>query len=253
MINQMTFVNLLDISSDSNNSGLTTEQENALLDTPIRRYLSLNFFVEMMECQRLYVSRRKVFEDNNERNIPFHWAGFFTPVGDNIPPQPDKKQYWDKIRNEYSKWANMHTLCWTLTTQENYLMWKGYAGEDGVCIVSTIRKFIASIQENKDFQKSKCTIHCGQMLYNGFSTTDEENLPFWKGREFASENELRFYFEIKDGKYTDNHIFVPIDYSTLIDKVIISPFVRPRTANALCEMLKLRYDIMVSPSKIHIH
>ncbi len=249
----MTFVNLPDISSDSNNSELTTEQENALLDTPIRRYINLNYFIEMMECQRLYVNRRKSFEDNNERYIPFSWAGFFMPVGDNIPPQPDKRQYWDKIRNEYSNWVNMPTLCWTLTTQENYLMWKGYADENGVCIVSTIRRFIASIQENNDFKKSKCTIHCGQTIYNGFSTTDEENLPFWKGREFASENELRFYFEIENDKCEDNHIFVPIDCFTLIDKVIISPFVRPITATALADMICNRYKINASPSKIRIN
>lgn len=228
------------------------EQNDALYDTPICRYLSLNNFIDMMECHRLYVNRRKAFYDVNERYIPFHWSGFLMPVGENCLPQPDRSQFWQDTRNEYSRWANMPTICWTLTTQESYLMWKGYTEENGVCIVSTIRNFITSIQDSKDFQRAKCTIHCGQMLYNGFSTMDMENLPFWKGREFASENELRFYFEIADDTGKDNHIFIPIDCSILVNKLIISPFVCPKTAEALVEMLSNRYKIKVTSSKIQV-
>lgn len=234
------------------NSANDLEQDNALFDTPICRYLSLNHFIDMMESRRLYVNRRKAFNDVNERYIPFHWSGFLMPCGENSYPQPDRSQFWQDTSNEYSRWANIPTICWTLTTQENYLMWKGYTEENGVCIISTIRKFISSIQDSKDFQREKCTIHCGQMLYNGFSTMDMENLPFWKGREFVSENELRFYFEIADDTGTDNHIFIPIDRSVLVNRLIISPFVRPKTSIALVEMLHGRYKINVTPSKIQI-
>lgn len=79
-----------------------------------------------------------------------------------------------------------------------------------------------------------------------------ENLPFWKGREFASENELRFYFEIADDTGKDNHIFIPIDRSILVNKLIISPFVCPKTAEALVEMLSNRYKIKVTSSKIKV-
>ena len=228
------------------------EQNNALLDTPIRRYLSLNHFIDMMESNRLYVNRRKAFNDVNERYIPFNWSGYLMPFGENTPPQPDRSQFWQETRNEYSRWTNMPTICWTLTTEENYLMWKGYTEENGVCVVSTIRRFITSIQDSRDFQREKCTVHCRQMLYNGFSTMDMENLPFWKGREFVSENELRFYFEIADDTGTDNHIFIPIDRSVLVNRLIISPFVRPKTSIALVEMLQGRYKINVTPSKIQI-
>ncbi len=234
------------------NSAVNPEQDNTLFDTKIRRYLSLDHFIDMMECHRLYVNRRKAFDDVNERYIPFHWSGFLMPVGENIPPQPDRSQFWQDTKIEYSRWANMPTLCWTLTTQESYLMWKGYTGENGVCIVTTIRKFIASIQDSKDFQRAKCTVHCGQMIYNGFSTKDTDNLPFWKGREFASENELRFYFEIADDRVNDNHIFIPFNRSSLVDRLIISPFVRPKTALALAEMLHCKYEIIVSPSIIQV-
>lgn len=228
------------------------EQDNLFFDAVICRYLSLDYFIDMMECKRLYVNRRKAFHDVNERYIPFHWPGFLTPVGENIPPQPDKRQYWADIRNEYSRWVNMPTFCWTLTTEENYLMWKGYTENNGVCIVSTIRQFIASIQDSNNFQRAKCTVYCGQMLYNSFSTMDTENLPLWKAREFASENELRFYFEIDDDSFDGTHIFIPIDYSVLISKLIISPFVCSKTAKALSEMLYNRYKINVSPSKIQL-
>lgn len=234
------------------NSANDLEQDNALFDTPICRYLSLNHFIDMMESRRLYVNRRKAFYDVNERYIPFHWSGFLMPVGENTLPQPDRSQFWQDTSKEYSRWANMPTICWTLTTQENYLMWKGYTEENGVCIISTIRKFITSIQEREDFQRAKCTIHCGQMLYNGFSTMDMANLPFWKGREFASENELRFYFEIADDTGEGKHIYIPFDHSILINKLIISPFVLPRTAMALTEMLHNKYKINVSPSKIQV-
>ena len=90
------------------------------------------------------------------------------------------------------------------------------------------------------------------MIYNGFSTKDTDNLPFWKGREFASENELRFYFEIADDRVNDNHIFIPFNRSSLVDRLIISPFVRPKTALALVEMLHCKYEIIVSPSKIQV-
>lgn len=234
------------------NSASILEQDDPLFDTPICRYLNLNHFIDMMESHLLYVNRRKAFYDVNERYIPFHWSGFLMPCGENSSPQPDRSQFWQDTSKEYSRWANMPTICWTLTTQENYLMWKGYTEENGVCIISTIRKFITSIQDSKDFKKARCTIRCGQMLYNGFSTMDMENLPFWKGREFASENELRFYFEIADDTGKGNHIYIPFDHSILINKLIISPFVLPRTAMALTEMLHNKYKINVSPSKIQI-
>ncbi len=228
------------------------EQDNAFFDTTIFRYLSLDHFIEMMECHRMFVNRRKAFDDVNERYIPFHWSGFLMPVGENTPPQPDRKQYWKETQDEYARWANMPSLCWTLTTQESYLMWRGYADKYGVCIVSTIRKLLNSIQDGKDFQKEKCTLHCGQMLYNGFSTMDNESLPFWKGHEYVAENELRFYFDIESDEGKENHILIPFDYSTLINKVIVSPFVRPKTAKAMAEMLQEKYKIIVSPSKIQI-
>lgn len=228
------------------------EHDSALFDTPIHRYLSLNHFIDMMEHQRLYVNRRKDFNDATERYIPFYWPGFLEPVGENIPPQPDRTQYYQDIRKEYSRWANMPTLCWTLATNENYLMWKGYTGEIGVCIVSTIRKFITSIQDSKDFKKKECIIHLGQMLYNGFSSINTESLPFWKGREFASENELRFYFAIEGDTDKDNHVFIPINRSMLINKLIITPFVCSTTAKVLADMLRTKYKINVSSSKIRI-
>lgn len=228
------------------------EQDNAFFDTTICRYLSLDHFIDMMECHRLYVNRRKAFEDINERYIPFHWSGFLMPVGENIPPQPDRSQFWQDTRIEYSRWANMPTLCWTLTTRESYLMWRGYADKYGVCIISTTRRLLDSIQDSKSFQKDKCVVHCGQMLYNGFSTIDTQNLPFWKGREYSAENELRFYFDIEGDDGKDNHILVPFEHSTLINKVVVSPFVHHKTATALVEMLQEKYKIIVSPSKIQI-
>ncbi len=232
------------------NSAVNLEQDNTLFDTKICRYLSLDHFIDMMECHRFYVNRRKAFDDVNERYIPFHWSGFLMPVGENIPPQPDRSQFWQDTRIEYSRWANMPTLCWTLTTQESYLMWKGYTDEIGICIVSSIGRFLNSILDGKDFHKSKCIVHCGQMIYNGYFSMNMEEMPFWKGVEYVSENELRFYFEIKDDTNEDTHIYIPINYSTLIDKIIISPFVCSRTATALSEMISERYKISVSLSKI---
>ena len=69
------------------------EQNDALYDTPICRYLSLNHFIDMMECHRLYVNRRKAFYDVNERYIPFHWSGYLMPVGENCLPQPDRASF----------------------------------------------------------------------------------------------------------------------------------------------------------------
>lgn len=226
------------------------ELPDALLDTPIRRYLNLDHFIDMMECERLYVNRRRVFSDKKERYLPFSWPGFMMPVGDNLPPQPDKTEYWKSVRNIYSKWASFPTICWTLTTQESYLMWKGYTDEIGICIVSSIGRFLNSILDGKDFHKSKCIVHCGQMIYNGYFSMNMEEMPFWKGVEYVSENELRFYFEIKDDTNEDTHIYIPINYSTLIDKIIISPFVCSKTATALSEMISERYKISVSLSKI---
>lgn len=236
------------ISVDGNSTGI--DSSSVFFDATICHYLNLDYFIDMMECNRFYVNRRKVFLDHTEHYIPFSWAGFYMPAGEE--PKPEKIENWNDVRSECSRVANMPTLCWTLTPRESYLMWKGYTEGIGVCVVSSIKKFVYSICDDTSFKRDHCVIRCGQMIYNGFSTIDIKNLPFWKGREYESENELRFYFEIENDTYNDNHIFIPIDRSILVDKVIISPFVTHRTASTLTEMLHNRYGFNVSPSKIQI-
>ena len=204
-----------------------------------------------MECDRLYVNRRKFFNDKKEHYLTFKWPGFLMPVGENIPSQPNKTAYWRSFREEFSKWANMPTVCWTLSNQESYLMWKGYTDDIGVCIVSSIRRFISSICDGKDFKKEKYTVHCGQMIYNSYSSLEIDSLPFWKGREYASENELRFYFENPEDKQENGHIYIPIDKNALIERVILTPFIHSMTSKALADMIHDKYGINVSLSKIN--
>lgn len=206
----------------------------------------------MMECGQLYVNRRRAFKDRKERYLPFSWPGFMMPVGKNIPPQPDRTKYWKSVKDEYSKWANYPTVCWTLSPQESYLMWKGYTDGIGVCIVSSIRKFVTSIRDSASFNRARCAVHCGHMIYNGYLSLETESLPFWKGKEYVSENELRFYFEIADDNLESEHIYIPIEYSVLIERIILTPFLQYKASKALAEMLQDKYGINVKTSKIDI-
>lgn len=210
--------------------------------TPIYRYMDLDFFLCMLKRKKLYVSKRRTFQDKDERQLPIKCL---FPLHVANTKQADLKEKTEAIienwRN-YKETGNWHVSCWTLRNDENYLMWKSYTTKFGVRIATTIDKLIDAITPNN------YNILCGKLLYNGFHATQElGELLFSKSGYYSNEEEVRFYFEpkstsIADETLSDNSIEIPLKLNVgghhFLNEIILSPFIKDDAAMVLCEMLQ---------------
>lgn len=226
------------------------------IQMPIRQYMNLEYLYQLLGTKRYFLRRKQHFEDMAEKMPPMKSVfSLFTPhiVGAAIK---DEKQYQKKKKElhelisqlEYAK--NLPTSCWTKRNNENYLMWKAYAPDNGVCIKSTIYNFTTSFIED-DYQ-----IVCGEISYNnykGLRTIDD--YLFSKHSFYSNEEEIRFYFDKQDNEeqeLTDEHVYIKVDPSVLIDEIILSPFMDDKNVNKAITIVHNNYNCRINKSLVSI-
>lgn len=226
--------------------------EDGPQDRQICQYMQLDYLIQMLETHKYHVSRRRVFDDANESYENAKLAFPIAPAKDNGLPKQELVErtipYFDII--------HCPTSCWTKNTEEQYFMWKMYATEIGVCVKSTVHNLIASLNLNLD-KDGENRVICGSMNYKEkiIPSTNERSQLFDKDKAYANEDEFRFYFHLNDdtNKKTTNHILIPIDTKTLMDEIILSPFICKEAADKLARMIICSYGInVVKQSKINI-
>ena len=224
-------------------------------DLPLCRYMELDAFIRMLKTEQMYVRRKMFYEDPFEKNPPMDEAYRTSPCGENTSPQPKKEERRKSIDAKYAEWAAMPTSCWTLDTQDNYLMWKAYAPNMGIRIISSVSRIISSFHSDSSFSVEKCTIHFGKMKYS--SLNKEEQTALWKNRAYKGEREFRFYFDIQGDCCnlreccSNKGVSIPIDTKKLIKEVAISPFVNYVVAKEIEAILRCRYEIKhIKPIKL---
>jgi len=220
-------------------------------DRFICQYMRLDYLIQLLETQKYYVSRRKFFEDANEKyykSLKFMFVP--VPFGENVISQPKSIE---RII-PYTKIVDCPTSCWSKRKEENYLMWKCYATEMGACIRTTTHNFIASLKQ--DFsENSENLVICGSMDYKKLKPSfEEEKQLFDKDTGYSEEKEFRFYFHLpsSDTNKDEKGILVPVNTKVLINEIILSPFIRKEAAEKLAKMIKCDYDIEANPSKMKI-
>ena len=135
--------------------------------------------------------------------------------------------------------------CWNKREEESYAMWKAYATELGVCIRTTVKRFVESIMIDDLSINSSDRLICGSMKYIKHPhSADELGQMFNKYYGYSDENEYRFYLDLKNGvDYFDDHILVPINSRYMIEEILISPFIDKVVADKFKRMIKCGYGI----------
>lgn len=200
------------------------------IDNPICQYMRWDYFDQLLKDRMYTIKRKKEFDDPHEKYLPIKETVPLTPFGEKL--NEEKWTEYVKLRQDYYECMNLPTACWSYDIEEKEWKWKQYAGKDGVCIISSLRRLMNSLSS------SKYEIHCGRINYAKYRPYKElEKHLFTKDRMYRDDCEIRLYF-ILNNPTTDvdtsnpseeKHIRIDVDPKELIDFVILSPFTNVAT------------------------
>lgn len=219
------------------------------INSMICRYLDFDNFSQILEG-KFYVSTKSRFTDKYDvgRFIPKRYLFSIVPASGTPKTVPFGEERLKKLRDNVKRSSKYLASCWT-KVEDDYLMWKTYtSGNCGVCIVSTINNVVASFTTLNGYNA-----YCSKIFYDGYSYNDEPlDYLFSKSKGYSSEHEVRFYF-IDEDKETSNaetdnigkdfELF-EIKPEMLIDRVIISPFMRGNSFELLKRILEKEYPFL---------
>lgn len=210
----------------------------------IRQYMDLDYLFRLLEKKEYYVQSKEGFIDVDEKRISLKWL---------IGLSDYESDY--KKGERYREMSKMLTSCWTCARKESYLMWKSYTKKMGVCFVSTIQSVVDSFRNNDSFKIDDYNIWTARMDYKSYYYSSQpEDYLHVKSVTYSDEDEIRFYFDKKGNSNEDEkEIFIPIDYKTMIKRIILSPFINPIASHKIANIIQTEYGFNkyeVSPSTI---
>lgn len=206
-------------------------------DTKIYRYMDFDSFLQILD-RKLYVSAKKQFSDCYDAGtkVPLKdiFKNFVKVCGDKEVAQ---KNYTSiELMEMFKKSQNYLASCWTFN-KDDILMWQAYThGNCGICIESSVGNVIAALDSNA---MKPYLICCSPMYYDGYSSLqDVGGILFQKQNQYKGENEARFYFlngisKDKSANSDKDYAVFDIDSDVLIEKVLLSPFMRGNSAHVL--------------------
>ncbi len=225
-------------------------------NTKICLYMPCHHFLNNLEKGELFIKKKKMFEDNGERQLPIGSLFTTMAVDKNVPPQRVNHQEIQRrieLFQKYPTCGGLLTSCWTMREEENYFMWYVYAHKFGVRVMTTIEKFITSIRTNDYY------LICGEMMYKKKPEMKSliSNL-FWKQIYYLDEQEFRFILFPTNDDIDDNDeekgLAIPIDWNLLEPQVLLSPFLKESCLTEKLHEYEGRYAFLqnVKPSNIII-
>lgn len=233
-------------------NGLDVQQE-------ICQYMSLEYFLCLLECKQYYVSRKFKFVDRREKKLPikqmFKLYAAKMDDGNSYLTEPTEEQLredmsdLDKKLRQYNSLSYLPTSCWTKYVNESAVLWNHFTPRMGVCVHSTIDDLVSSLEVDSE------DIVCYEMQYKGYNSSLNAIQGLCvKERYYELEQEIRFYFTSykhrPQGNDMSPYIQVPVNLDKMIDKVVLSPDIPSLAAKNLCSWFKEKYGIKTVPSKI---
>ena len=214
----------------------------------IYQYMDLDYLLSLFESKLYFVNRKCHFEDRGESVLPPKSLFGFNAYGSLLDEEITQKKIREIKLDSYRKSVYWLTSCWTKDNAESLLMWKNYTTKMGVRIKSNINNFVASINTD-DFK-----IVCGHIAYDGYTLKPFEECIFSKAKYYKDEREVRFYFIPNDDRnYSHEGVDIPIDPQTLIEGIVLSPYIKRSAAQKIAELIRTEYGINnIHPSKIEI-
>lgn len=226
------------------------------LDTPICQYMDLNYLMTLLTNKKYYITKKKFFVDKLGKRIPLRLRFLPIPCGQVGKTRDQERSQAERtaaICHYEQNAANLLTSCWTERITENALMWDRGGEKHKVCIKSTIGNFISAIST------SDYVIWCGKIIYEPiYPVLQSEDIIWYKEPYFSDEREIRFYFSTDYNNVTAGNagvynIQLQVQPETLIQEIILSPYIDKKTSTEIKKCIQERYHISTSSSAIEVN
>ena len=219
--------------------------ESLSLETIIFHYLKLEYLFNILSRKCFRISNRKSFADLCEKGKKSDKRNYFmlAPCTNDNEIQNKNDQYQkemkEKIKNSYcfciSSWSqDIHYLNGTRKSlDEDYLMWKVYAGSGvGVRIKTSLGDLINSIIN------PQCDIIVNKIKYTKEAPNYNVNdAVFRKNMYYEKEQEIRLC-----AMCMDNELLLNVDTTKLIHEVLLSPFISDDYSSFIIKSLEDRFE-----------
>jgi hypothetical protein len=196
----------------------------------IWRYLDFTKFVSLIDRRELFFVCAKKLEDPYEGLL----SEATLAESQKIPEGSKIAFLKDQQGLQRLAKGRVYINSWYMNAYESAAMWKLYLKSDeGLAICSTFKRLKGCFGDD-----SSLKIHIGEVVYLDYATQTQYlgNIfrPFLtKRKSFEYEKELRAVISITDekqqdelresGKLSSDGVYVPIEISTLIEKIFVSP------------------------------
>ena len=222
-----------------------------MVDVPIYKYIDLSALMDIADGNYM-VKRRKEFSDLTEQGrLSNPFIERILPYGYSAT-QSDLDR-WGDLKKRRKLSANILTSCFTLESDELYVMWKSYTiGYTGVRIKTTINQFLDTI--NIDGYE----LYVGMIKYSTLNVGayDFTAYMFNKNIGYKTEKELRIYFIPKilgrgETTASESHVIIKVDNTNFISEILLSPFIPSKLKGGAISYLKNKFsEIEISHSRI---
>lgn len=221
-------------------------------ELPIRRYLSLGKFYQLLLSRTLFMPRLSAMSDRSEGMIDGEGSDAFMHAlmeKAGYPKETIAKEL-DGRRKQRELWAKQKDYCfvssWTHDDDESLALWKIYVpGGEGISIETTVGDLCNSIEDPIRDHLSQ-----GLVAYSSTGSNASNDVFFRKRRAYRYENEFRLFLNLLDIKEDgiqletvdriaqSGGLKLGLRNLTFIKKVHVSPFGGLSLRNLIPDMLK---------------
>lgn len=217
------------------------------------RYFKLDRLIDALENGYMYFPSANEFEDG------FEGATLITSDKiQNLIDETSSLYYINKAFKELKRLTKIN--CWHKADYENDLMWKIYSEDKkGVAITTTPEKMKDAFKPYKiKSEYADEDLYIGNVEYVDLSLKHINDtmlgIFYYKHIVFNSENEIRLSISLRMAEefgviVPEKGIFVMVDYTLLIDEIILGPHISADDRNRLMTTInKLGYGTKIKNS-----
>lgn len=207
------------------------------METPICRYIPVDFLLEMLTSQKMYVSNRRNLNDKREQGIKEDLRDMFIMC----PWDRNKKRMTQELKRRSQLHQDAYSTCvscWTERIDESIMFWHCY-GQNTCRISTTIGQLINSIKQLSN------TIVIAPILYKDKDRTEiVYDKIFSKHKAYADEQEIRLCV-----LNNEHHIYLNVNLEILINDITINPFFSKSYQQFIKESIEGRYNFLLGKIK----
>lgn len=226
----------------------------------ILRYLNSHAFLSQLIRNEISLSPLNKLDDPTEGQLKSY--SFFEKVvfGGRTKIKAEKERDLT-IKEVNEDMLKYYVSCWTTQSTEDYALWNVFTDKlSGIIVISSIDRFLSSIADSNKIVHDKVKYVPRNRKTAVQSFTDIQERLFTKLDFYSYEHEYRFV--IKDESELTNmqdylkYLSIHADFSGLITKVVLSPFMSNMSKTYFRETInKLKPELTnrIVDSSIKLH